>query len=761
MTDSTPVIQRFLEEIHRRSMWQVLGVYLGTSWGVLEVTGELIDRLILPESVFRAAIVLLAIGLPIMLATAYFEASRHRTKSAVEAKDGPKRRTWRRWFTWRNALLGGVAAFALLGIIAAAFLTSRALGVGFAAPLIAQGVLDDRDELLLVDFDNRTPDSLLARAVTEALRVDLSQSSALRLVDPKQVQPTLERMELDPHAAVNEGLAREVARRLGIKAYLAGAVDRLGEGYTVSVRLVSAETGENLIALRETADGAGDVIEAVDRLSRKLRARVGESLGSVNATPALPDVTTSSLAALERFAVGAQALRTGNRARAIRLLEEAVRLDTTFASAYRGLSVAHGNEGDLVRADRNAALARRYAERLPLRERYLAHAAYHSARGRRDSVAHYYERVLDAEPENIVAVNNLADTYEWMGRYQDALKLYRRAAAIDPDRSVVRINLASIGRTLGKPELADSAVAAMEAAGEPPGNTLPQRMGNAVYAGRDADLEELIQRGTRSSEIWERTLGLGSSAALLAKRGRLDAALAAADSATAGFDGEDFVTAGLIVRLSLLGTTIAAGMPAAAVARLERWNMTGKLSEAPLPHSLGLGLLANAYARAGRHDDAERILARADSLAKATEFHLPGTIENARAVLALGRGDAAAALTHVERAVEADFGQVRRDYRLTRALALEALGRHREAAQEWEALTSSKGLFWMDFLQYPALLPLAHERAGYAYLVAGDTDRALRHLGAFTEMWAHADPRLQPRVRAATAKIAEIQRERG
>jgi len=114
----------------------------------------------------------------------------------------------------------------------------------------------------------------------------------------------------------------------------------------------------------------------------------------------------------------------------------------------------------------------------------------------------------------------------------------------------------------------------------------------------------------------------------------------------------------------------------------------------------------------------------------------------------------------VDRAVEADFGQWRRDYRLTRALAFEALGRYHDAAQEWDALTSSKRLFWMDILQFPALLPLAHERAGRAFLTAGDTTRALQHLGAFTELWANADAVLQPRVRAAAASINAIMRGR-
>ena len=757
MTDAGSPVQQLLEEIHRRSMWQILGVYLGTSWGTLEVLSELIDRLILPESVFRVAIVLLAVGLPIILATAYFEGSRRRRNGVP---GGPAPAGVRRWFTWRNALLGGLAAFALLGMVATAFLASRALGVGFAAPLIAQGVLDERQVFLLSEFENRTSDPLLSRAVTEALRVDLAQSPAVRFLDGEQVRATLRLMERSGDTLLDERLAREVSLRTGIKAYLAGAVDQLGSGYTVSARLVSAESGADLIGLRESAKEAGDVINAVDRLSRKLRARIGESLGSVNATPPLPDVTTRSLPALERFAAGTQALREGDRPRAIRLLDEAVRLDSTFASAYRGLAIAHSNEGNLVASDRYAALARRYAERLPLRERYLSAAAYHATRGRRDSAAHYYALVVDAEPEDYVAVNNLGDIYEWMGRFEEALPLYRRAAELQPRASAVRVNLASIGRTLGMHALADSAVAAMEADGEPLDNTLPQRLANAIYARDPARVDSLVR--THPRVAGGRASGMIQSARAIqeALRGHARSAIASVDSTAALLDAQGIAGIALIQRLALLGASIAAGEPELARERLERWDLD-ELSGSPLVHSLSLALVAEAHARAGQLADAERLLARADSIAAAADFHQPGAVANARAVLLLSRDDAQAALAEVERAIAADFGLVRHGHRLTRALAYEALGRHREAAEDYERLADSKGLFWLDSLQFLALLPYAHERAGAAWLAAGDTARALQHLGAFTQLWADADATLQPRVRAAAATLEAILRGRG
>ena len=61
------MIHRFrkvLREIHRRSLWQVLGIYLAGSWGVLQAVDFMTGFAGLPEWTPSFAFVLLLIGLP-------------------------------------------------------------------------------------------------------------------------------------------------------------------------------------------------------------------------------------------------------------------------------------------------------------------------------------------------------------------------------------------------------------------------------------------------------------------------------------------------------------------------------------------------------------------------------------------------------------------------------------------------------------------------------------------------------------------------
>ncbi len=64
-------LRQLIHEIHRRSLWQVLGIYVVASAGVLGGLGTLSDVLILPEWFSPLAFALLIVDLPIVLATAF------------------------------------------------------------------------------------------------------------------------------------------------------------------------------------------------------------------------------------------------------------------------------------------------------------------------------------------------------------------------------------------------------------------------------------------------------------------------------------------------------------------------------------------------------------------------------------------------------------------------------------------------------------------------------------------------------------------
>ena len=66
-------LKRLIQEIHRRSLWQVLGIYLVGAWVAFQGIEALADGLAMPEWVPGFAVVVMLIGLPIVLATAFVQ----------------------------------------------------------------------------------------------------------------------------------------------------------------------------------------------------------------------------------------------------------------------------------------------------------------------------------------------------------------------------------------------------------------------------------------------------------------------------------------------------------------------------------------------------------------------------------------------------------------------------------------------------------------------------------------------------------------
>ena len=115
----------------------------------------------------------------------------------------------------------------------------RTMGIGSIGTLQAKGLIKERQPILLAEFENRTPDSTLAPTLTEAFRVDLSQSQSVKLMDGEAVSDALRRMQKPENAVMTVELARQLAQREGVPAVVVGEIDRAWGRATSSPRRCS------------------------------------------------------------------------------------------------------------------------------------------------------------------------------------------------------------------------------------------------------------------------------------------------------------------------------------------------------------------------------------------------------------------------------------------------------------------------------------------------------------------------------------------
>lgn len=323
-------MKNVLDELRHRTLWQVVIVYIGASWVLLQAIDLFADNLDLPGWLFPTAGALLLIGLPIILATAFIQ---RRLAATGEVAD----ETHEKLFTWRNALIGGAGAFLLLFGFAGLYVVVQDRGETFRtddvmAEAVAPGVA-------VLPFSVRVPNMDHWReGVGDALYANLEGISGLRLIFPGTVLARWREVAADA-IDVDESTQMEVARATGATYAVTGTLLGSANNLRLTAEVVDLRNSRTLG--RPAVEGSpDDLIGLVDRFSVEVVRAIGHAtegeLGAID----LGQVTTSSPAALRHYLDGTSQRRRGEREQSRVTLAAAVAEDSTFALALYELARA-------------------------------------------------------------------------------------------------------------------------------------------------------------------------------------------------------------------------------------------------------------------------------------------------------------------------------------------------------------------------------------------------------------------------------------
>ena len=114
----------------------------------------------------------------------------------------------------------------------------------------------ERDWVLIADFENRTGEAVFNGVLEYALRREISNSQFVNVVPRERINDTLKLMRRPVDTPIDSEVAREIGLRDGgIKALLTGQVERLDSTYLLSVELVDPSTAQPIAATSEEAAG--------------------------------------------------------------------------------------------------------------------------------------------------------------------------------------------------------------------------------------------------------------------------------------------------------------------------------------------------------------------------------------------------------------------------------------------------------------------------------------------------------------------------
>ena len=734
------------------SLPRALGWYTAAVAAVGIIAKTLTEYVGLPRWVLPGALILMALGLPAIALVAYVH---HPT---VRARPASRRAEAHRWLTWRRVAASGAGVIVAFAVVVIAHLTMRSMGIGPSASLLAKGELSGRDPILVAEFDSPS-DTLLGSVLSEALRTDLGQSRAVTVVEPEQVRDALTRMQRPPATRVDAALAREIAVREGVKAVVEGDVRPIGNGFLITTRLVSSG-GQQLASFRESARDADALIPAMDNLSKRLREKIGESLKSVHDAKPLDRVTTSSLPALRSYTQALQALEVeGDDERGEALLEDAIAKDTNFAMAYRKLGVTLSNAGRNL--DRSLVAIQRAFEkrdRLPDVERYMTEGSYYTPRDPDRAIA-AYQALLDIQPENRGALNNLALLYSYRRDYTRAEDALARAIAADSSTYTAYLNMVDAKLHVGKDAEARSTLETMARRFPRAPVSVFMRAG-LMYLQGDADSAESTMRAHLAANPGNPRVRAEAGGALV------NLALARGQLARAAELRRDVVAANLErgKRGAALNDEVRAAFEEVwfrddserALELVDQALSRNPLDSIPV-FERPFGNLTSVWSLAGHPERARRLLPQLEnavepSMRRVVEPPLHGM----RAAIAFGENRLTDALDELRAADEGPCASCSLPFL---GLVHDRSGNADSAIAVYERYVNTRELGRMELDSY--FLAHTHKRLGELYDARGEREKAAAHFSRFIELWQNADPELQPRVEDAKRRLRLLRTNQG
>ncbi|MGZ5481981.1 MAG: protein kinase domain-containing protein [Pyrinomonadaceae bacterium] len=312
--------------------------------------------------------------------------------------------------------------------------------------------LTSADTILLADFANSTGDTVFDGTLKQGLAVQLGQSPFINIFSESRVRDTLRFMGRSPDERLTRDLAREICERRGLKAFLAGSISALGSHYIITLEAVNARTGDAIAREQVEAASKEQVLEKLGQATSSLRAKLGESLASIQKFDALIEqATTPSLEALKAYALGTNQFAKGKNVEAITSYRRAIELDANFALAHSSLARVH----HLLRQPEPASEAAQKAfdlrERVSDYEKLRITSDYHMiVTGDLEKSIETLHSLMLTYPRDYETLNTLGRLYADLGQYEKAVEKFREALRIDPEGASSYAGLGTALRSLNR-----------------------------------------------------------------------------------------------------------------------------------------------------------------------------------------------------------------------------------------------------------------------------------------------------------------------
>ncbi len=598
-----------------------------------------------------------------------------------------------------------------------------------------------KDSIVVADFINKTGDPVFDSTLNQALRVQLGQSPVLDIISQQHLRQSLQFLGRKQDEPITPQIAREIGEREGGKAILIGTIAPLGKAYVISLDAQNATNGDDIASEEATAPDKEHVLDALNQVATGMRAKLGESLSSIQRLNApFGQATTPSLEAFRAYALGDEAHLKGNDIpEAEDHYKRALELDPKLAMAWARLGVIRLNTGALSEATEDFTKAYQLSDNVSEREKlYIAAHYYSTVVGDLNKSIETLQVATQEYPLQVDTFVNLGVEYLNNGDFEKSAAANRKALALQPDNSVALINEVAEAANLGDVTAGEKYIAQAQHFGLNGTNLLATEL---QYYATESDWNSVQKIVAQTAGRPDQFFVTSTWGGLLPQLGQIQLAkttlLRAADQA-ASVNQKDAQAA------SLLRAASAGWM-------VDRCFDPDQTVKQALQLDKGKDTLidaANTLALCNEQKQATEALSALEKRYPQDTLIHELRVPQDSAWLAIKAGDAQGALALLERVRSHDAASYAP---YLRGLAYLQLKDSRNAIDSFQNATRLKGRGYLNRSPYA----LSYLGLGRAYAMAGNKPDAKKAYDAFFSEWKNADADL-PVIAEAKKEYAQL-----
>src|SRR5436305_11491720 len=457
-------MNEFVQRLKQRKLVQWAGAYVAAAFALIQGLDIVAQRFSWPDLIERTLIIAACIGFFIVMVLAWYHGERGAQRvTGTELVIIVLLVSLGGFFLWRFAVGSRAPMVTSVSSVAPVAITEKSIAV-----LPFENLSSDKENAFFTD------------GVQDEILTALS-----RIVDLKVISRTTV-MQYKSGASRN---LRELGQQLGVAHVVEGSVQRAGGKVRVIAQLIDARNDAHLWAQtydRDLADVFAIQSEIAKAIADQLQAKLSPSEKKAIEQPPTTDLAAFDLYSRAKpllLTAGFSATSEPDRRKAIELLDEAVKRDPSFFDAYCQLAFAHESLYSVRGSDHTPArlalaeAAVQTATRLrpDAAETHVARAQYLyywlrdyagalgeleiarralpndprlyeltgyilRRRGQQEEGLRNLQRAVELDPRNVYTLQQIALSYQHLGRYAETIAALDRALAIVPDNVETRAN---------------------------------------------------------------------------------------------------------------------------------------------------------------------------------------------------------------------------------------------------------------------------------------------------------------------------------